>query len=194
MLYIALAAVILAAVTLILALPVSLDARYAGGDLSLTGRIGPVPVKLLPRRRVTEKEVEKDTAREGEKLWKRLPPLPVLRILAKNGWEAADRLICGVEIMALRLYYTAGGPNLYDAAMAYARAGVAMEALSCWAQDRVEHPELRASVDFEAERSAFEGRICFAARLGRIVHIGACFGIGFLRGYFRYKKTIRSEG
>ena len=191
--YIILAAVILTATALIL-MPVGLDARYMGGKFSLTGRAGPVPVQIIPREKITEKELEKDAEKEGETLLDRLPSPPVLRLLIENGGKAAGRILCSVQVKVLRACFIAGGPDPYAAAMAYARAGVAMDGIARWAQGRVERAELRAGVDFDSGKAAFEGEMELTARLGRILYIAACFGIGFLRGYFRCKKTEKTEG
>ena len=90
-----------------------------------------------------------------------------------------------VQVKELRLRFIAAGPDPYKAAMAYARAGVAMEGLA----RLVEDAELHSDVDFDGERSTLDGRICVAARLGTIISAALCFGMAFLRGYFRYRKS-----
>ncbi len=163
--------------------PVRLEAAYANGVFTLTGRAGPVPVKLFPREEATGRELEEDAEREEKSLLRRVP-LPVLRLLAQSERRPLGWLLRRARIDALRLRYTAAGPDPYAAAMAYARAGLAMEGVA----RMVSGADLRAEVDFDGARSKAEGRLAVSARLGQAVYAAACFGIAFLRGYYRYKR------
>ena len=84
----------------------------------------------------------------------------------------------------MRLRYTAAGPDPYGAVMAYARAGIAMQAVA----RMVRCAELRAEVDFGGSRPVLTGEISAGARAGEVVCWAVCFGMDFLRGYFRYKR------
>lgn len=163
--------------------PVRLEAAYANGIFTLTGRAGPVPVKLFPREEATGRELEEDAEREEKSLLRRIP-LPVLRLLAQSGRRPLGWLLRRVRIVALRLRYTAAGPDPYAAATAYARAGLAMEGVA----RLVPGADLRAEVAFDAERSSLEGALALRVRSGQAVYAAACFGIAFLRGYYRYKR------
>ena len=159
--------------------PVAVEAAYQDGCFMLTGRAGPVPVKLFPRKRTgAGKAVERKGKRPS-----RRPSPPVLRMLADCGCKALAKLLRRVRIGLLQVHYTAGGPDPCRAAMAYARAGLAMEGVS----RLVKNADLRADVDFDGDRPLFSGRLRISARLGTLFCGAAGFGMDFLRKYFRYK-------
>lgn len=163
--------------------PVRLEAAYGDGVFTLTGRAGPVPVKLFPREKATGRELERQSRRDMRELLRRLPP-PVLGLLVRNGCRLFGRLARRARIRSLRLRYTAAGPDPFSAAMAYARAGVAMEGIA----RMVRNADLRAEVDFDGAPSRLTGGIALQAPFGEIVCAAVCFGIGFLRGYYRYNQ------
>lgn len=163
--------------------PVRLEAAYGGGVFKLAGRAGPLPVKLFPREEATGRRLEKDSRRDVKDLLRRLPP-PVLRLLAECGCRTFARLVRRVCVQTLRVRYLAAGPDPYGAVMAYARAGLAMEGIARMVPDA----DLRAEVDFDAATSSLDGEIALRVRFGQAVYAAACFGIAFLRGYYRYKR------
>ena len=158
---------------------VRIDGSYEDGVFTLTGWAGPVPVKLFPRRKDREKGPERNARGPLRRL-----SAPMLRLLADCGCGFLGRIVPRSRVRKLRARYTAGGPDPYRAAMAYARAGVAMEG----AARLVEGADLRADVDFEGGRPSFAGDISIGARLWALVWAAACFGTDFLRGYYRYKR------
>ena len=164
-------------------IPLRLTAAYERGCFTLSGRTGPVPLKLFPRQHARAKTVERDADRDGKNLIKRLPPA-VLKMLAACSFQAAERLLRRGRIEVLRVRYTAAGPDPASAVMAYARAGIAMEAVA----GSVDCADLRADVDLNGERSVFAGRIGVKLRLGTVLSAAFCFGIAFLRRYYQYKR------
>ncbi len=165
-------------------MPVGLEAAYEGGVFTLTAR--PVPLKLLPRERV--RKLERQGEREAKHLWQRCPK-PILRLLAENGLRAAKSLWPYVAVKKLRLHITAGGPDPYDAVMAYGRAGALMEALGA----RYEGADLSVRADMTGGPSTYEGRVLVQVRFGNLVGAAASFGTGFLRGYFLYRHDAGRE-
>lgn len=173
--------VILAAALLPL-LPLRLNAAYQDGVFTLSGRAGPLPVEIFPRRRAGKRRRKRGGSKSVKKL-ARLP-LPVLRILAESGSDGLGRLLSRARVSGLRLRYTAAGPDPYRAVMNYARAGIAMEGLAA----AIDGADLRAAVDLEGGPSSFSGRIGVTVRLGTVLAAFFCFGIGFLRRYYQYKR------
>ncbi len=163
--------------------PVRLEAGYAHGVFTLTGRAGPVPVKLFPREAATGRELEKDAERDEKSLLRRVP-LPVLRLLARSACRPIGWLLGRVRINSLRVRYLAAGPDPYAVVMSYARAGLAMEGIA----HMVPNADLRAEIDFDGVRSKLEGRLALSARLGQAVYAAGCFGMDFLRKYYQYKR------
>lgn len=163
--------------------PVRIEAGYAHGVFTITGRAGPVPVKLFPKEQATGRQLERDSRRDVKALLRKLP-LPVLRLLAQSACCPLGWLLGRTRVRTLRVRYLAGGADPCAAAMAYARAGIAMEGVARMVPDA----DLRAEVDFDGARSALEGEIVLRARFGQAVYAAACFGMAFLRGYYQYQR------
>ena len=153
-------------------LPVRMDARYDGDVFSIVGRVGPVPFRLLPKKKAQTKAKK-----------------PFSKPLIKNGIETLYKAIEVMKVELLRIHFTAAGPDPYDAAMAYARMGVTLEALEHFSVGRVERTDLRADVDFEGGQTVLDSRILLRARMFHVLR----FGTGFLRGYFQHSPN-KTEG
>ncbi len=177
------AGAVLGSLGLLALAPVAVEAAYEDGRFVLTGRAGPVPVKLFPREKTEAGNAEKSAEEKKKRSFRHLTP-PVLRILADCGCRAFAKLIRRVRIGLLQARYTAGGPDPYRAAMAYARAGLAMEGVA----RLVENADLRADVDFDGAGPLFAGRVRIFARLGTVLWGAAGFGMDFLRKYLCYKR------
>lgn len=175
--------ILLLAAALLPLIPLRLTAAYEGGVFTLSGRTGPLPVKLFPRQKARASRVDENVEQDTKKLTRRVPP-PVLRMLVESGCETVERLLRRVRICVLRVRYTAAGPDPARAVMAYARAGIAMEGIAA----AVDCADLRTDVDLEGDRPSFEGRIGITARLGTVLAAAFCFGIAFLRRYYQYKR------
>ncbi len=176
------------ALDMILLLPVGLTARYAGGEMTLVLRAGPVAVKRLGWRAGAKKEAGR-TARRSVPDILRDTPLPLLRMGAEQVLMVWRRYKKRVRVDLVRLHITAGGADPYAAAMAYAWAGMVLEGAAALCADRAVPAELRARADFSGGPTALEAGLGLTVRLGYILGAGICFGTGLLRAYFRYRKT-----
>ena len=186
-----LASAVLAA-DIILLLPARLTLRYAGGRADAFFRAGPLPAIQFPRRPERLRKVEKTGARDLQSLWRRMPP-PLLRLGAEQLFRAGKRLRGRVRLERLRLHLTAGGPDPYDVVMTYGRAALAMEALESWCAGRAVDAQLCARADLGGD-TALEAALTVTVRLGYALGAAVCFGTGFLRGYFRYRRKAKTEG
>ena len=134
---------------------------------------------FLPER---EAQNHKKTAPKG------LPPWPVLKILAKNGYTTLCYLAKRVKADILTVHFTAAFSDPAATAAAYAAAGLAMETLLSLGGERLARADLRADADFDGERP----RLCFHLRLTlrfhRLLAAASIFAFGALRDYIRYKK------
>ena len=112
----------------------------------------------------------------------------------KSGARSLRGLLPYVRVDRVRIDYTAGGRDLYAAAMAYGRAGAAMEALAA------RLPE--AQLHVRPALSGGPGELVCGARLrlrmGNLLEVAAAFGTDLLRQYFPYrrsqKRSARREG
>lgn len=131
------------------------------------------------------------TASDGGK--RRLPKGPILQIILKNGYPILCRLLSLGRVEVLRLHFTAAFADPSTAAMAYAAAGVALDALARLGQGRVKHMDVKAAVDFESDTPAVDMHLKCSCRLYRLLYLAVLFGWGFLRDYLRMKKEDASS-
>ncbi len=177
----------------ILFLPVSLEGAYDQGRPALTASVGPVKRDLLALRRERKRQAAKDPRPAARRRWARIPA-PVRKMLLKSGARSLRGLLPYVRVDRVRIDYTAGGRDLYAAAMAYGRAGAAMEALAA------RLPE--AQLHVRPALSGGPGELVCGARLrlrmGNLLEAAAAFGTDLLRQYFPYrrsqKRSARREG
>ncbi len=163
--------------------PVKLEGEYAAGKLTLLGRAGPVRLPLVgPGRRGKRPERPVGAGRG-------IPAPALWAVAAKSAGRAGGVLLRRVRVEVLRLRFVAGGDDPFRAVMAYARAGMAMEAIAA----RIEGADLSASVDLEGGAASLECRICLGIRLWGAAEAAVCFGTDFLREYFRYRRQ-HTEG
>ena len=161
----------------LLAMPVRMELTYDGDALTMTGQLGPLSLPLLPRPGKRAKRERRLT-----------------RLLWENGGTAIYKVIGSLHIEFLRVRFTAGGPDPYDAAMAYAHMGAALEALDHFAAGRIEETDLRADVDFSGGDTVLDSCMRLRAHLFHVLRAGFCFGTGFLRGYSQQRPPAKTKG
>ena len=176
-------AVVLVLMVGFVCLPVRMDAQYDGDVFSMVGKVGPVPFRLLPRKK----------AQARAKKRKPSPKKELSRLFLENGGQVLYKAIAVMKVELLRIHFTAAGPDPYDAAMAYAQMGVMMQALEHFSAGRVENTDFRADVDFEGSRAILDGRVLLRARMFHVINAGFRFGTGLLRGYSQYRQN-KTEG
>lgn len=175
-----------AAVDLLLLLPVGLDARYTGEGLSLRILAGPVPLGRAANRRPAAGRCR--TGHGPGRI-----PRPVLWRTVRRCGARAKSFLRRVRVRTLRLHFTAGGDDPCRTAMAYAGAGLVLEGIGRLAAEHAETAELRASARFDGGPSAVSGEVELTARLGTLLWAAACFGTALLREYFRYHAKGRDD-
>ena len=180
-LLIALAALV-AAADLVLMTPVRVHLRFSGGKPSVTAEIG--PMRLWPR-----KKARRQGTGRRKSLLRRVPPR-VLCAGVRRGLSAAARLLRRTRLTAVRVRFTAGGDDPYRAAMAYGRAGLALEGIGRLWADSAADADLRAEMA-PGGRTQLDAEVRAAARLGTVAWAAAGFSFAVLREYYCYKKNGR---
>ena len=137
-LLIALAALV-AAADLVLMTPVRVHLRFSGGKLSVAAGIG--PIRIRPR-----KKTQRQGTGRRKSLLRRVPPR-VLCAGVRRGLSAAARLLRRTRLTAVRVRFTAGGDDPYRAAMAYGRAGLALEGIGMFFREFAQAVLLRFGYD-----------------------------------------------
>ena len=117
-----------------------------------------------------------------------LPPWPVLKILAKNGYTTLCYLAKRVKADILTVHFTAAFSDPAATAAAYAAAGLCMETLLELGGKRLARADLRADADFDGDRPRLFFHLRLTLRVYRLLAAAAVFAFGALRDYIRYKK------
>ena len=102
-------------------LPVGVDAAYADETFSLTARVGPLRLRLLPKPPDAKPKKKKSPKPKKEKPKKKSAPPDIRTILAlaKLGLQALNRFRQRLRVQLLRLVFVSGAPDPYDTALAF---------------------------------------------------------------------------
>lgn len=131
---------------------------------------------------------ERPAENHKKTLPQKLPPWPVLKILVKNGYTTLCHIAARLRIEELTIHFTAAFSDPAVTAAAYAAAGLGMDALLEIGGQRLAGANLRADVDFDAEKPKLLFHIRLSLRIYRLLGAASLFAFGFLRDYIRYKK------
>lgn len=187
--------VILLVFVLIGRIPVGVDASYDGTVFRLAARVWLFSIRLggkekkpPKKEKRAKKKKEKEPAEEKSKPKRKLPPLPLLKSLAENGFHMLLRLLSRIRTELLKIHFTAAFPDPAVTALIYGAAGTAMEGLVRAGGKNLRRTDLRAEADFDGGAAVIDARLLATIRIHQILSAGAVFGFGFLRDYLRYKK------
>lgn len=170
-------------------IPLRIDARYSAEGLVILGYIWKTSVQLYPRpKRAGDSAKKRDRKKD-----RTVSQQTLKKLLLKNGLHTLFKVMEHMKIEFMRVYVTAGGPDPFQAAMAYAGAGTLLSALDVWAAGRSERTDFRADVDFSGGGSSIYGRVRLRAQAYRVVEAVFCFGMRGLRGYSQCRKA-KTEG
>ena len=165
--------------------PLRIDGQYSTqSGLVLLGRVWNTSVRLYPSTSKKKREKGKRT----------IPQWVLYKLLLENGLDALLKAMEYMKLELLRVHIIAGGPDPFQAVSAYTGAGIALEALDCWAFGRAERTDLWTDIDFFRGSTAFYGRICLRAQAFRVMGAIFRFGTGYLRGYSQYRRSAKMEG
>lgn len=182
MIFLIVLAAAVAAVDLLLLLPIRLSARCTAGAFSLRVCAGPVPIGRLPGKRAGTGR------RSGGGHARRRIPLTVLARALRRCQDRLRRTVERVRLDSLRLHFTAGGDDPCRTAMAYAGAGAALEWVRGLLGGRVGREALQVRADFTGGPTVLDGGLDATVRLGTLLAAAVCFGTALLREYSRYQR------
>ena len=194
---------VLAALALLLAVPVGIQAAWDGAPV-VKVRAGPFRFQVFPGREKKEEEPPKEKKKDPSKKKKKkrgisleqvlyslqmLPPL-VGKLL---------RLTCrGLRVDPLLVHITAAGPDPADAAVLYGRLYGAIATLLPLARELVpiRHEDVTLRLDFEKSALEAEADVGVYLRLGHLLGIGlvvAGGGLLWLLGFLKRAKPPKAE-
>lgn len=201
-------ALILLALLLLLQIRVGAEAEYAGEEARVWLRLGPVRVRLFPRRaraerrsahpkkEIRERPAEKPKARRHMTAAEALDYLSALLPVAL---EAAGRFRRKLCIDVLHLELQVGGSDPGEVALRYGQASAVLGGL--WGPldqaFQIRDGLVRVEPDFGDNRtSRLSGRIVLSLKMGQILWLGLYFGLKGLKRAMSVKKehdTIRIQ-
>ena len=190
-------AAILLVLTLIGRIPLAADVVWNAAGFGFSARVWFFTIRLggsAESGEAKDKEPRPKDKKETPAKEKKMPSWPVLKILIQNGYRTLCRLLSRLRADILKVHFTAASADPSTAAMMYAAAGTAMDGLLRVGGDRISHPDLRASVDFDSETIVIDLHLRLSIRVYQAVGAALGFGWGFLRDYWKLKKEDAKNG
>ena len=179
--------VILAAVLAVLLLlgqvRIGLQGEYTASGPAAWARLGPISLKLWPRKKKKRKEVQRKTQKPAQSSQKSTPAaggsLDYARELVPLALEAAGQFRQKLRIDRLELVVKAGARDPADAAMVYGCANAALGAL--WLpltnSFHVKDGTARAELDFQSDGTTVYAVGAMSLKVGQALRLGLYFGL-----------------
>ena len=210
--------IILLLILLIFFVPYGIDVLYSDNSLRISVKAGPILIKILPKKPLTEKQKLKKEKKKAEKAEKKAAEKTneiiddTIKVKAKKkidceflfqflkmGLHAIKRVFRSFTFHILKLYYCAGTADPYDTSVQYGYACALAEAIPemCNECIRIENKDVVIDADYTADSPTIEAHVSFTLQLFKIVHAGVLFGVEFLKWKLKKlkeKKNDRKEG
>lgn len=180
--------VILAAVLAVLLLVgqvrVGVRGEYTAAGLTAWARLGPIRLKLWPRKAEKPKRSPEKRPPKPEKIPNKTPApsggaLDYARELIPVALEAAGQFRKKLQVDQLELVLRAGARDPADAAMVYGYANAALRAL--WQpltqSFHVKDGRARVELDFEAQQTTLYASGSMSLKIGQALWLGLYFGL-----------------
>ena len=183
-------AVVLAVLLLLGQVRVGLRGEYTASGVKAWARLGPVTVRLLPRKKRKRPPEKKETDKKPEAAGEKRPgispggALDYARELLPLALEAAAQFQRKLRVDRLRLELQVGARDPADAAAAYGWANAALGALWLPLTEafHVKDGAARVKLDFEAEHTTLYAQGAMSLKVGQALWLGVYFGLKGLRG------------
>ena len=192
---------VLAAIALVLLLPVGAEAEYNEPGATLWLRIGAFRKILYPRppkpeeRKKKQKEKKPKDESAGEKP-KKGGTVELIMQLLPVGIEALGRVRRGITVKKLQLWFCHGGDDPAKVAMMFGgtSAGAGMLVPLLHNNFRIKETDIRNSVDFNSAETRVYGHADIRIRVGTAIAIAAAAGIKTLKIFLKRNKQSKSAG
>ncbi|MGI6029404.1 MAG: hypothetical protein ACOX81_08340 [Candidatus Heteroscillospira sp.] len=190
--------ILLAVLVGIMLIPVGVSGGWHFDRAELKILIGPLRLRLLPRKAKKKPETakkEKPKKKKTPKPEKEKPPFTfaVLMDYVRLGTGALNRLRIRLRVNELRIWYQAAADDPCRAAMAYGRANAAVNQLLALlhAALDIREQDVRLRVDFTETRPIFSVGGTVTIRIGQMLIIGVWALCGFVRIQIKQKKLLK---
>ena len=196
-------------ILLVFFLPYGVDVGYTDEVLRVGIKAGPLCIRLLPKKPLTEKQKRKAEEKRAKKEERRaaraakkaaaakekeindavtVKPKPKLDFdtivaLLRMGSHAIRRFFRSFTVNFFQLHYTVACRDPYDTAIQYGMACAAAEALPALAgkKIRVLRRDIEIGADYTSEKPTVSVRIVLSLQLFRLVHLAVALGVEFLK-------------
>lgn len=188
--------IVLVLLLLFLILPVGVDAAFARSQFTLKCKIGPFHLRLLPgkpgkRRKKAPPAHQPDKPKKEAKLkLNKNDIFSLLRILLRT----LKRVQAHLSIDLLRLHWTAGAEDPYDAVMQYGGLNAGLNTLYPLAHAvlHIREEDLYTDLSYELSKPEIDARVVATLQIWEILLIGICAGAAVLRWYWNKRRNARS--
>ena len=187
--------IIVVVLAIILLLPLGIDAGYRGGCYYLALKIGPISVKLAPRKRRKGKKNHREKPPKKEKPPKEPNPkgkfsfaeIVELIRLAIKALERLRRQIC-IEYLRIRIIIASSDP--FNTATQFGAANAAMGALrnAIYSSFKVKESDIYVGSDFLASKIEADIWITVTMNLLQLLYVAIAAGIDYIRHRNKFEK------
>ena len=214
---------ILGLILLICFIPVGVMAEYSREGPAVTAKIGPIPLKLLPRPPKTEEQTQKEQQKKAEKAKKEQEKkekkaqekqkkqesekpkekpklgglIPLFKDLLGIVIDFLSHFRRKLKIKELTLHLTIGGGG-DDPANSAKLYGMAWAALgNLWTVlERVfiiQNRDVQVNIDFFTEENTVYVKATARIFVGAVLQMGILYGLRALRSYLKYRKQTKKS-
>ena len=172
---------ILAFLAILSLLRIGVSAEYADTGIKAKAHVGPFSLTLYPAKRKTEKEKKKKRQEDKEKKKRQKAeekPKPgvfeELKAQLPAIKTALSRLKRKLLIKELTIYYLAGGEDPAQAALSFGGVSAGYGIITAFLENnfRIKKRDLRANVDFNAEKPYIYVKLKLSLAVWEAVYVG----------------------
>lgn len=202
-------AVLAILILLVFFVPYGVDASYADETIRVGIKAGPLRIRLLPKKPLTEKQKQKAEKKKARKEARRASKaarkaaaarekeindtvsvkpkrkldFDTIVALLRMGSHAIRRFFRSFTIDFFQLHYTVACRDPYDTAVQYGMVCAAAEALPALAgkKIRVLRRDIEIGADYTSDEPVVSGRIVISLQLFRLVHLAVALAVEFLK-------------
>ena len=197
--------IIILIIVLLLLLPLGADAAYGQDGFKLKLKIGPAHMSIIPskekKKNKKEKKPKKAKAEKAAKSSKK-PSKPRQKLsfedimgIIRLALKALGRFRRSISVDLIKVHITTAGPDPYSAVMncGYINAAIGAVLPLLHRVFKVKKEDYETGVDFDSDKLKLEGRVVLTVRVGEILLIALCAGIGFLKWRKGRKARLKAE-
>ena len=195
--------IVLVLLLLFLILPVGVDAAFAQSQFSLKLKLGLLRFRIIPgkegkqRKEKKPKQPRPKKPKEQSGETEQKPKLKLNKddIFTLLGivFRMLNRFRKHLSIDLLRLHWTAGAEDPYDAVIQYGGLNAGLNTLYPLAHSvlHIQEEDLGTDLSYELTKPEIDARVVATLQIWEILLIGICAGAAVLRWYWKKRRNAR---